>query len=371
MHQYFTVLFAFLINGLVIGPAKCLNLFFIQYQLNLNASAWDASTVSSFFYAAMFLSGKWILHILFLREPENSIQNIFNSSEGPVTTILVNKFGYRCTLILGTSLAGLGCILCSFAANMAMVDATAGILFGMIILGLSVYNSTVYYFYFSFVNLGTGCGLTNMPSLAFVSQKFEVKRSLANNIVTTGSALISIPLSPLIQYFIYYYGWRGANLLLGGMILNGIPLSLLLITRKTNSNIAQSRKLIDMDLLKTLSFPLYAIGTAFHVASAIIVSIYLVRYAQEQGIGDYEAATLASAYSFMDLALRPLSGYLTSLSHIGCIPIRRSYCFAGLLCYRAVVAGMFPFATDFSGIFIATLAFAVSSILIPYIRCAS
>lgn len=49
---------------------------------------------------------------------------------------------------------------------------------------------------------------------------FEKKRSLATGIAVCGSGLGTFLFAPLIEYLIAEYGWRGAMLIIAGLVLN-------------------------------------------------------------------------------------------------------------------------------------------------------
>nr|XP_039263668.1 monocarboxylate transporter 3-like [Styela clava] len=311
MSVILTVGAAFCVNALSVGPMKSLGVFFIQYERELGASAGQASLVTSLLYGAFFLSG-------------------------PFATILANRFGFRQTIIFGTILASAGSIGCSFSQHIAVVHATIGIM------------------------TGVGFGLVNVPTIALIGIRYKEKRSFFNNIVTMGSALTAIPLSPLVQLWIDVYGWRGAFLLIGGVILNVIPSCLLMISAKMNKQIAPAkRRLIDLSLLKSITFPAYAVAAGCDMAAMVAITVYLVRFAQDRDVGNYIAASLSSVISIVDLTLRPISGYITTLTNIGPIPIRRTYYFCGVACIQALVVIIFPFTQSIYAIVAVTVAYAI------------
>lgn len=51
-------------------------------------------------------------------------------------------------------------------------------------------------------------------------QYFSTRRSLAMGLGFTGVGLSSFAFSPLFQYLVQLYGWRGALLILGGLSFN-------------------------------------------------------------------------------------------------------------------------------------------------------
>ncbi|KAH8373871.1 hypothetical protein KR200_010865 [Drosophila serrata] len=119
-------------------------------------------------------------------------------SSGPISSSFVNRYGCRAVTIAGSILAA-GCIIVSmFAQNVLTLIITIG--FGT----------------------GLGFGLIYLPAIVSVTQYFEAKRSLATGIAVCGSGFGTFVFAPLTEYLIGNYGWRGAMLIIGGIVLNCI-----------------------------------------------------------------------------------------------------------------------------------------------------
>ena len=58
---------------------------------------------------------------------------------------------------------------------------------------------------------------------------FDKKRAIATGVTVSGSPAGGMIMTPLVQYFITLYGWRGTMLLLGAIILNGCALAILFV----------------------------------------------------------------------------------------------------------------------------------------------
>ena len=161
-------------------------------------------------------------------------------------------------------------------------------------------------------------------TFAFIGQIFTDKRPLVNNLVSLGKAVVSIPLSLALQIWINNYGWYGCLLLMGGVVLQALPFSLLLthIEKKfpetvgNKLNKAKEGKLIDGKLLKNKIFIIYVISCGFHVASMVIVSIYLIRFAQSLNIDSIAAASLRSVIACVSIFLRPIVGFISSKEQV-------------------------------------------------------
>jgi len=59
-----------------------------------------------------------------------------------------------------------------------------------------------------------------LPAIVSVTCYFEKKRSLATGIAVCGSGLGTTVFAPLTEYLFYEYGWRGAVLIIAGLVLN-------------------------------------------------------------------------------------------------------------------------------------------------------
>ncbi|KAF9818389.1 hypothetical protein SFRURICE_017811 [Spodoptera frugiperda] len=68
--------------------------------------------------------------------------------------------------------------------------------------------------------VGTGAGLAFPPTVYIVTSYFVRLRGLANGICMSGSAFGSIILPPVLRYLLEEYGYKGAVLILGGIMLN-------------------------------------------------------------------------------------------------------------------------------------------------------
>lgn len=67
-----------------------------------------------------------------------------------------------------------------------------------------------------------GFGLIYLPAIVSVTMYFEKYRSLATGIAVCGSGFGTFIFSPLTEILISSYGWRGAMLIIGGIVLNCI-----------------------------------------------------------------------------------------------------------------------------------------------------
>ncbi|XP_017781840.1 PREDICTED: monocarboxylate transporter 3 isoform X2 [Nicrophorus vespilloides] len=117
-------------------------------------------------------------------------------SAGPVVSALTNKFGCRAVCIAGSLISTTAFVLSIFSPNVNVLMLTYGVMGGI------------------------GFGLIYLPAVVCVGYYFETKRSLATGIAVCGSGVGTFAFAPLATMLLETYGWKGANLILAGLILN-------------------------------------------------------------------------------------------------------------------------------------------------------
>ncbi|CRK86208.1 CLUMA_CG000154, isoform B [Clunio marinus] len=116
---------------------------------------------------------------------------------GPVVSALANRFGCRAVCIAGSILASVAFVLSTFSQSVEMLMITYGVCGGV------------------------GFGMIYLPAVVAVGYYFEKKRSLATGIAVCGSGFGTFIFAPLATYLLEKFeGWRGANLVLAGIILS-------------------------------------------------------------------------------------------------------------------------------------------------------
>ncbi|XP_031332551.1 monocarboxylate transporter 7 isoform X3 [Photinus pyralis] len=119
-------------------------------------------------------------------------------SAGPLVSALTNKFGCRTVCILGSLISTSAFILSTFSPTVNTLMITYGFMGGV------------------------GFGMIYLPAVVCVGYYFETKRSLATGIAVCGSGVGTFAFAPLANMLLDAYGWRGANIILAGLILNCI-----------------------------------------------------------------------------------------------------------------------------------------------------
>lgn len=63
-----------------------------------------------------------------------------------------------------------------------------------------------------------------LPAIVMVGYYFDKRRALAVGIAVCGTGVGTVVLAPLVSLLIEQFTWRGANIILGGIVFNGIVL---------------------------------------------------------------------------------------------------------------------------------------------------
>jgi MFS family permease len=125
---------------------------------------------------------------------------------GPVVGYFTDKFGPGVMLAFGGIMSGVGFILLSRTGSLWF--------FTLVFVG--------------FMSVGFRAGY-NSATIPAVNQWFRRKRSLAMSIVSAGSGLGGVALSPLVGLLVFTLGWRDAALVSGiAIIVVVVPLSFLM-----------------------------------------------------------------------------------------------------------------------------------------------
>ena len=115
---------------------------------------------------------------------------------GPIASALTNRYGCRRTTILGGLIAGMGFISSSFADSIELLCFTFGIVAGF------------------------GLSMVYVPAVVIVAYYFEKRRAFATGIAVAGSGIGTFVIAPLSERVIEQYSWKGAVLIIGGIMLN-------------------------------------------------------------------------------------------------------------------------------------------------------
>uniref|UniRef100_A0A2K6V6Q3 Solute carrier family 16 member 8 n=1 Tax=Saimiri boliviensis boliviensis TaxID=39432 RepID=A0A2K6V6Q3_SAIBB len=220
----------FVVTGFAYGFPKAVSVFFRALMRDFGAGYSDTAWVSSIMLAMLY-------------------------GTGPVSSILVTRFGCRPVMLVGGLLASAGMILASFATRLLELYLTAGVLTGL------------------------GLALNFQPSLIMLGLYFERRRP--------GDAP-------------------------GEAEADGAGLQL----REAPPRARPRRRLLDVAVCTDRAFAVYAVTKFLMALGLFVPAILLVNYAKDAGVPDTDAAFLLSIVGFVDIVARPACGALAGLARL-------------------------------------------------------
>uniref|UniRef100_A0A3Q3JAL2 Major facilitator superfamily (MFS) profile domain-containing protein n=1 Tax=Monopterus albus TaxID=43700 RepID=A0A3Q3JAL2_MONAL len=268
---------------------------------------------------------------------------------GPVSSILVNRYGSRPVVLLGGLMVGAAMVLASYGTSIIQLYVYVGLIGGF------------------------GLAFNLQPALTIIGTYFQVRRPLANGLAMTGSPVILLILAPLNQFLFDSFGWRGSFLILGSIGLNCCVAGALMRpvgksiqpkpkTEPPESSL-QTEK--DLSLFTHRGFLIYLIGNVVMYFGIFAPVVFLTPYAKHQGIDEYSAALLLSIYSLADIFVRPATGFIGNSKWIR---PRIQYFFSFAILYSGVCHLLCPLASGYVGLVVyavfSGLAFGMVSALL-------
>lgn len=260
---------------------------------------------------------------------------------GPISSILVNKFGSRAVVMTGGCISGVGLVAASFCNSIEALYFWIGVVGG---LGLSF-------------NLN--------PALTMIGKYFYKRRPIANGLAMAGSPVFLSTLAPINTWFYDKFGWRGSFLILGGLLLNCCVAGALMRpigpkpkppekTTERRTVMQTINSFIDLSLFKHRGFLLYIMGNIIMFFGLFTPLVFLSNYAKSIDIPKEKAAFLLSTLAFVDMVARPSMGIVANTKWIR---PRIQYYFAVSVLFNGVCHLCAPISTDYTGFVIYSLFF--------------
>ncbi|XP_068614524.1 monocarboxylate transporter 1-like [Brachionichthys hirsutus] len=260
---------------------------------------------------------------------------------GPISSILVNKYGSRPVMMLGGCLSGVGLICASFCNSVQALYFCIGVVGGL------------------------GLAFNLNPALTMIGKYFYKRRPIANGIAMAGSPIFLSTLAPLNTWLFETFGWRGSFLILGGLLFNCCVAGSLMrplgpkpkpadksAEGKTASGIVNG--FIDLSLFKHRGFLLYIVGNIVMFFGLFAPLVFLSNYAKSKDIPKEKAAFLLSVLAFVDMFARPSMGIVANTKWIR---PRIQYFFAASVLYNGVCHVFAPLSEGYSGFVIYSIFF--------------
>ncbi|KAL4641007.1 monocarboxylate transporter 12 [Arapaima gigas] len=353
---------------------RCVSIFFLEFQKH---------------FARDYSGTAWI----------HSLVDCTTMLCAPLGSFIGSQLSCRITVILGGSLAAAGLVLSSFATSLEYLYLSMGIL------------------------TGAGFALCYTPAIAMVGTYFRERKALAYGIAMSGGGIGTFILAPVVQLLIEYYSWRGALLILGGLVSNMCVCGALMRPLTVNKEDPSKTVLADVEFgyavkpqdikpsdlrgktgqlestksmtpsclfIHSLKEYRFLIKPEFMVLSASILFlaygcsvpfVYLIPYALSRGISHQQAAFLMSILGIIDIVGNITFGWLTDIK---CLKKYRSVSYMvavgieGLCCLFIPVLQSFyllvPFSVlygYFDGAYVALIPVVTSDVVgTPYISSA-
>ncbi|XP_037354864.1 monocarboxylate transporter 1 [Talpa occidentalis] len=321
---------AFISIGFSYAFAKSITVFFKEIEEIFNATSSEVSWISSTMLAVMYAGG-------------------------PISSVLVNKYGSRPIMMAGGCLSGCGLIAASFCNTVQGLYVCVGVIGGL------------------------GLAFNLNPALTMIGKYFYKKRPLANGLAMAGSPVFLSTLAPLNQVLFNVFGWRGSFLILGGLLLNCcVAGSLMRPIGPPPSSVGKEKskqsfpeagksdahtdliagnpkvekpsvfqkinKFLDFSLFKHRGFLLYLSGNVLMFFGLFAPLVFLSNYGKSQHFPSEKAAFLLSILAFVDMVARPSMGLLANTKWVR---PRIQYYFAASCVANGVCHMLVPFSTTY------------------------
>ncbi|XP_078586111.1 monocarboxylate transporter 2-like [Branchiostoma floridae x Branchiostoma japonicum] len=299
---WMVVVGGFIVSGCTAGIVRSLGVFFLTFSQQFDASSAETAWITSILMCFTFLLA-------------------------PVGTALACTIGFRPTIMLGGVLSAAGYIISGFATRMFHLYLGIGCLTGL------------------------GYAITFSTAMAIVGQYFTKRRAMANSLAMLGSSVTSMSFPPLFQYLMDEFGWKGALLIIGGIMLHMVVAGALIRPLEAykdrtgpkkpgNSRMNDSDSVLETgtankcyaaatNFLKSfwtqMDFKVILVpGMALFLTSLFIVqfnlivpALYIVPRAKQLQIEDYIAASLLSVSSIADVVSRLAVGAIPDSQRFG------------------------------------------------------
>uniref|UniRef100_A0A672Y9G3 Monocarboxylate transporter 2-like n=1 Tax=Sphaeramia orbicularis TaxID=375764 RepID=A0A672Y9G3_9TELE len=296
---------SFISIGFSYAFPKSLTIYFKEIQEYFSVSYSEIAWVSSVMLASMYAGG-------------------------PVSSVLVNRYGSRPVVMVGGVMVGTAMLLASFGTSIMHLYLCVGLIGGF------------------------GLAFNLQPALTIIGTYFQVKRPLANGLAMTGSPVILSTLAPLNQFLFDSFGWRGSFLILGSICLNCCvagslmrPVTKVVPPKPGPGPPGCAERFIDFSLFKHRGFLIYLVGNVVLFFGFFAPVVFLAPYAKHQGIDEYSAALLLTIFALVDMFIRPVTGFLGNTK---LVRPKIQYFFSFAVSYNGICHLLCPLLPGYAGL---------------------
>ncbi|XP_053541095.1 monocarboxylate transporter 12-B isoform X1 [Ictalurus punctatus] len=320
----------FMVTVCTRAVTRCISIFFVEFQMH---------------FAHDYSGTAWI----------HSLVDCTTMLCAPLGSLIGNQLSCRVAVILGGFLASTGMVLSSFATSLEYLYLSLGVLTGL------------------------GFALCYTPAIIMVGVYFCERKAFAYGIAMSGSGIGTFVLAPVVQLLIEHYSWRGALLILGGLVANlcvcgallrpitlkeeeALPLPVdsecgysstpLTSDQKEMNNKEQKHSkqrcmhfLQDYHFLLMPDFLVLAGSFLFLASGCSLPFVYLVPYALDAGVSHHHAAFLMSILGVIDIVGNITFGWLTDRR---CLKKYRTICYMAAVGMEGLCCLLIPLLRTFT-----------------------
>ncbi|XP_066114968.1 monocarboxylate transporter 2 isoform X1 [Saccopteryx bilineata] len=318
---------SFISIGFSYAFPKAITVFFKEIQQIFNTTYSEIAWISSIMLAVMYAGG-------------------------PISSVLVNKYGSRPVVMVGGLLCCAGMVAASFSTSVIELYLTVGVLGGL------------------------GLAFNLQPALTIIGKYFYKKRPMAIGLAMAGSPVFLSTLAPFNQFLFNTFGWKGSFLILGGILLNACVAGSLMRSLGPKQTTESKNKIgvgshdsdvkksiwekinnyLDFSLFKHRGFLIYLSGNVILFLGFFAPIIFLAPYAKDKGIDEYSAAFLLSVVAFVDMFARPAVGLIAN-SKLVRTRIQYYFCFA--IMFTGVCHLLCPLAESYTSLVVYAVFFGL------------
>ncbi|XP_035663733.1 monocarboxylate transporter 13-like [Branchiostoma floridae] len=292
---WMVALAGFVVSACSYGVLRSVGVFFVTWQDYFSMKAAETGLIQSIITGVLNLAA-------------------------PIAGALSNRFGCRVVVMVGGVISSAGFVLSLWASSPLHLYVTVGFLTGF------------------------GYSLSVTTTMATIGRYFTTHRLRANSLASIGGSFVSFAFPPLFQYLMDEYTWRGALVLIGGIVLQVVGFGALVrpILLKGDARLqknlgkvqqpsAQSSRflenntgkysltkvmvdkigsVLDIRLLTEPRFSLFCVAVFLFGFGRFVPNIYIVPRARAFGVEEYPSAFLLSILAIGDIVGRALVGLL-------------------------------------------------------------
>eukprot|EP00058_Branchiostoma_floridae_P007655 XP_002593143.1 hypothetical protein BRAFLDRAFT_209793 [Branchiostoma floridae] len=309
----------FLVHVMAIGSYRSLGVFYVEFREVFHESAGNTSFISSVFIATILMCS-------------------------PIASALSNLTSCRTVVMAGGVISAVGLGVSYFAQSVVHLIITIGLISGL------------------------GLSLMYAPNLAMIGRYFDRRHATASGIAVSGLGVGNFALPPLFQFLIDEFGWRGALLIVAGLMLNGCVCGALmrpihLAEDQTIDRKAQSSGDQELPMVHHRPFLVFSVSMFAMQLGNSVVSVHLVAHAQNLGVEKTSAAFLLSIMGVSEIFSRPLNGWLSDRGKIS-----KVYYYMIGVTGMAIANLAIPFASSYTGLVVCMVLYGLfSGIVFPLI----